>query len=77
MKHLKFLEFFFQKMETNLTAMDNPSLLLEVMSEWDLSLEDAFINISNALPICPFLNDLAQRITFDLPMQMKAYLEKV
>lgn len=53
------------------------SMLLEVMSDWDLSLEKSFIEISNALPICPFLSDLAQKMTFDLPMQVNACIEKV
>lgn len=77
-KRLKFLEIFLFKMEKipDLMTMDR-SMLLEVMSAWDLSLESAFIAMSNALPICPFLSDLAQRITFDVAMQMNYYLEKV
>jgi hypothetical protein len=53
------------------------SKVLEVMSEWDLSLENAFIQLADAIAITPFLNNVAQKITWDLPMHMNVYLEKV
>ena len=77
MRHLKFLEIFL-KMEKKSDFMTmNRSMLLEDLSHCDLSLENAFIEISNALSICPFLSDLAQRLTFDLPNQIHDYVEKV
>ena len=53
------------------------SMLLEIVSDWDLSLENAFISLSQLLPLCPFLSDLAQRMTFDVAMHASQYIEKV